>query len=56
MSENYDVKDLDLAEGGRRRIEWAYQEMPVLAEIRERFTKERPLEGLKVAACLHITT
>jgi adenosylhomocysteinase len=56
MSENYDVKDLDLAEGGRRRIEWANQEMPVLAEIRERFTKERPLEGLKVAACLHITT
>ena len=56
MSENYDVKDLDLAEGGRRRIEWAKQEMPVLAEIRERFTKERPLEGLKVAACLHITT
>ncbi len=56
MSENYDVKDLDLAEGGRRRIEWANQEMPVLAGIRERFTKERPLEGLKVAACLHITT
>ena len=56
MSENYDVKDLTLAEGGRRRIEWANQEMPVLAEIRERFTKERPLEGLKVAACLHITS
>ncbi len=56
MSENYDVKDLDLAEGGRRRIEWANQEMPVLAEIRERFTKERPLEGLKIAACLHITS
>jgi len=56
MSENYDVKNLDLAEGGRRRIEWANQEMPVLAEIRERFAKERPLEGLKVSACLHITT
>ena len=56
MSENYDVKDLDLAEGGRRRIEWANQKMPVLAEIRDRFTKERPLDGLKVAACLHITT
>jgi adenosylhomocysteinase len=56
MSENYDVKDLDLAEGGRRRIEWANQEMPVLAEIRERFTKDRPLHGLKVAACLHITS
>ncbi len=56
MSENYDVKDLALAEGGRRRIEWANQEMPVLAEIRERFTKERPFEGLRVAACLHITS
>ena len=56
MSENYDVKDLALAEGGRRRIEWANQEMPVLAGIRERFTKERPLDGLKIAACLHITT
>ena len=56
MSENYDVKDLALAEGGRRRIEWANQEMPVLAGIRERFIKERPLDGLKIAACLHITT
>jgi len=56
MSSNYDVKDIDLAEGGRRRIEWANQEMPVLAQIRERFTGERPLEGLRVAACLHITT
>jgi len=56
MSENYDVKDLALAEGGRRRIEWANQEMPVLAGIRERFIKERPLDGLKIAACLHITS
>lgn len=56
MSENYDVKDLDLAEGGRRRIAWADQEMPVLAHIRERFISERPLDGLRVSACLHITT
>jgi len=56
MSSNYDVKDLDLAESGRRRIEWANQEMPVLAQIRERFFSERPLEKLRVAACLHITT
>ncbi|MCH7611409.1 MAG: adenosylhomocysteinase [Chloroflexi bacterium] len=56
MSSNYDVKDLDLAESGRRRIEWANQEMPVLAQIRERFITERPLEKLRVSACLHITT
>jgi adenosylhomocysteinase len=56
MSENYDIRDLSLAEGGRRRIAWANQEMPVLSEIRDRFEKERPLKGLKVSACLHITT
>jgi adenosylhomocysteinase len=56
MSENYDVKDLDLAEGGRRRILWADNGMPVLAQIRERFASERPLDGLRVSACLHITT
>ncbi len=54
--ENYDVKDMRLAEGGRRRIDWAEREMPVLRLIRDRFTKERPLNGLKVAACLHVTT
>ena len=54
--ENYDVKDLNLAEGGRRRIEWASHEMPVLSQIRERFAKERPLQGLRLAACLHVTT
>ncbi len=54
--ENYDVKDMKLAEGGRRRIEWAAREMPVLRLIRERFVKERPLQGLRVAACLHVTT
>ncbi len=56
MSENYDVKDLDLAEGGRRRILWADNGMPVLAQIRERFASERPLDGLRVSACLHITS
>jgi adenosylhomocysteinase len=54
--ENYDVKDLKLAEGGRRRIEWASREMPVLRQLRERFAKERPLQGLRLAACLHVTT
>jgi adenosylhomocysteinase len=56
MENRYDVKDLKLAEGGRRRIEWADQEMPVLAQIRERFRQERPLKAMKVSACLHITT
>ncbi len=54
--ENYHVKDLKQAEGGRRRIEWAEREMPVLRQIRERFEKERPLKGLRVSACLHVTT
>jgi adenosylhomocysteinase len=53
--EKYDVKDLDLAEGGRRRIEWAEREMPVLRSIHERFKRERPLEGIRVSACLHVT-
>jgi len=52
----YDVKDLNLAEGGRRRIEWAEREMPVLRSILERFKRERPLEGIRVSACLHVTT
>ena len=54
--EKYDVKDMKLAEGGRRRIDWADREMPVLKLIRERFTKERPLKGMRIAACLHVTT
>jgi len=52
----YDVKNMDLATGGRHRIEWAEQEMPVLRGIRERFEAERPLAGLRVSACLHVTT
>jgi len=56
MANNYDVKDLGLAEMGRQRIDWAAQEMPVLKLIRERFEKERPLDGLKLSACLHVTS
>jgi adenosylhomocysteinase len=52
----YDVHDLELADEGRLRIEWADRHMPVLREIRSRFEKEQPLTGLKVAACLHVTT
>lgn len=52
----HDVKDLNLAAEGVRRIEWADRTMPVLASIRERFAKERPLEGLRISACLHVTT
>ncbi|MGQ9594724.1 MAG: adenosylhomocysteinase [Anaerolineae bacterium] len=52
----YDVKDLALAPQGRRRIEWAEWEMPVLRLIRERFAREKPLQGLRLSACLHITT
>ena len=53
---NYDIKEPKLAEGGRLRIEWAEREMPVLRLIRERFAKERPLAGLRVSACLHVTS
>ncbi|HLD93515.1 MAG TPA: adenosylhomocysteinase [Anaerolineales bacterium] len=54
--ENYDIKDSKLAEGGRRRIDWAEREMPVLRSIRSRFAMERPLQGLRISACLHVTT
>ena len=52
----YDVKDLALAEQGRRRTEWAERSMPVLRQIRARFAEGRPLEGKRVSACLHVTT
>ena len=52
----YDIKDPKLAEGGRRRIQWAEREMPVLRSIYERFKVERPLEGIRMSACLHVTT
>ena len=51
----YDVKNLTLAAGGKKRIEWADQDMPVLRSIRQRFTKEKPLKGRHMSACLHIT-
>ena len=51
-----DIKDIELATGGRYRIEWAAQEMPVLAQIRQRFEAEQPLAGIRVSACLHVTT
>ncbi len=53
---NYDVKNLELASEGRKRIEWADAHMPVLRKIREEFAKTRPLTGVKIAACLHVTT
>ncbi len=56
LSMDYDIKDINLAEQGKQRIEWANREMPVLQLIRERFEKEKPLEGIKIAACAHITT
>jgi len=55
-TKRYDVKDLALAADGVRRVEWADRQMPVLAAIRERFEAERPLDGYRIAACLHVTT
>src|SRR6266550_2852141 len=55
-TQRYDVKDLALADEGRRRIEWADRQMPVLAAIRERFGREQPLAGHRISACLHVTT
>src|SRR5712675_483855 len=51
-----DVKDLSLADSGKRRIEWAFQSMPVLQTIRKTFIKSQPLANIRVAACLHVTT
>lgn len=53
---DYHVKDLNLAEEGLKRIEWAEMDMPVLRQIRERFAKEKPLKGKRISACLHVTT
>ncbi len=52
----YDVKDIGLAERGRLKMEWAERSMPVLARIKSRFAKEKPFRGLKIAACLHVTS
>ena len=51
----YDVADLSLAPGGKKRIFWADSDMPVLAAIRRRFAKSKPLKGKNISACLHIT-
>jgi adenosylhomocysteinase len=56
MTVEHDVKNLELATGGRYRIEWAEHEMPVLRAIRDRFEREKPLRGVRVSACLHVTT
>ena len=53
---NHDIKDRELAEDGKRRIDWADRFMPVLRLIRQRFEQERPLEGVRISACLHVTT
>ena len=53
---DYHVKDINLADKGLLRVEWAQQDMPVLTAIRERFAREQPLAGLRIAACLHVTT
>jgi len=52
---NYHVKDLKLAGEGKRRIEWADHNMPVLGQVRERFAREKPLKGRRMSACLHVT-
>src|SRR2546426_1985267 len=52
----HDVKNLSLASDGRLRIEWAEQSMPVLRQVRERFTQQQPLNGIRLGACLHVTT
>src|SRR6202048_5465430 len=51
-----DVKDISLADAGKRKLEWAAQKMPVLEIIRKRFAKEQPLKGLRASACLHVTS
>lgn len=53
---NHDIKDISLAPGGKLRIEWADNQMPVLGLIRERFAKEKPLKGKRISCCLHVTT
>lgn len=56
MTSEGDIKDAALADEGKLRVEWADRQMPVLARIRERFEKEKPLDGISIAACLHVTT
>ena len=56
VSRNYDVKDISLAGVGKQRIDWAFREMPVIGLIRRRFETEKPLKGVRISGCLHITT
>ncbi|MEB3159830.1 MAG: adenosylhomocysteinase [Synechocystis sp.] len=56
VRQKYDIKDINLAAQGRQRIEWAAREMPVLAQIRDRFAKEKPFAGIRLVACCHVTT
>lgn len=56
MTDNYEIADINLAELGQKRIDWAAKEMPVLLKIRERFKKEQPLKGTRMIACAHVTT
>ena len=53
---NCDIKDINLADAGKARIEWADRDMPVLAQIRKRFEEEKPLKGIRIGACMHVTT
>src|ERR671938_659381 len=55
-AKNFDIADIALADAGQARIEWADRHMPVLASIRERFSRERPLDGIQLGLCLHVTT
>jgi adenosylhomocysteinase len=56
MAHNYDVKDLSLAKSGQLRTEWAARDMPVLASLKERLSREKPFQGIRIAGCLHVTT
>ncbi|MFC1928719.1 adenosylhomocysteinase [Chloroflexota bacterium] len=56
LASQYDIKDTTLAEAGRQRIEWASREMPVVKLIRERFSREKPFNNIRISACLHVTT
>ena len=52
----HDIADASLSASGKKRIEWAERNMPVLAQIRQRFEKEKPFTGIRIAACMHVTT
>ncbi|MGH7245733.1 MAG: adenosylhomocysteinase, partial [Candidatus Levyibacteriota bacterium] len=56
MKTTFDIKDISLAEKGKLKIEWAWQQMPVLQILNKRFAKDKPFKGLTISACLHITS